>query len=733
MPSLAHSPQQVALPAEPAGGGIDRYFQIFLYLMVVAGFITLATTGALDLPTLLLVSAALAFRGYLLGRRHGLQIPEGWTNLLTIAYLFFYLADYFFLSGQFLNATVHLVLFVMLVRLYSVRRDRDYYFLAALAFLMVLAAAVLTVDSAFLASFAFFMLTAVAAFILMEMRHASAKASIRALDAGNERTARRMAFTLAGMAPVIVLLILLGGAIIFFILPRVSAGYLSAYAIRDEVATGFSERVELGRIGQIQQSRAVAMHVQIDGDNRGKYDLKLRGVALSLFDGRDWQNPGEQFGVPRLPDGRFVLPSIQPKPGATAPAAPVSRIHYTVLMEPVGSNVFFLALTPQGLQGDYRHISMDSGGAVYDLDVNRPVGRYEAWSDIGERSADQLRAASRVYPRGILLRYLQFPALDPRIPRLAQQITAKAGTNYDKAAAVETYLLTHYGYTLQLSRSTPSDPLAEFLFTRKQGHCEYFASSMAIMLRTLGIPTRVVNGFRLNEFNDLTSQYVVRDSDAHSWVEVYFPDYGWVSFDPTPAGPTQAYSGWSRMLLYADAMESFWREWVINYDVSHQVALGQGAVRSGQQWILRLRNSGNERYEALLAAFRRAQARFTVRPTLWSFAIAMAAILLLLAFNARPLSRLAGRLRLARHPEKSPRRAAEIWYARMIQTLARSGWPKPPTKTPQEFLAVIDNQAVRARVAQFTEHYEWARFGGSAEHAQQLPELHDEIVTSARR
>ena len=97
-------------------------------------------------------------------------------------------------------------------------------------------------------------------------------------------------------------------------------------------------------------------------------------------------------------------------------------------------------------------------------------------------------------------------------------------------------LLTHFTYTLQLSRTPPSDPLAEFLFIRKQGHCEYFAAAMAVMLRTQGIPSRVVNGFRPNEFNDVTSQYVVRDSDAHSWVEAYFPGHGWVSFDPHPVG-----------------------------------------------------------------------------------------------------------------------------------------------------------------------------------------------------
>ena len=141
---------------------------------------------------------------------------------------------------------------------------------------------------------------------------------------------------------------------------------------------------------------------------------------------------------------------------------------------------------------------------------------------------------------------------------------------------METYLKTHYGYTLQLLRSPVADPLANFLFERKQGHCEYFASSMAVMLRTLRIPSRVVNGFRSDEFNDVTGNYVVRAKNAHSWVEAYFPGYGWITFDPTPGGEIGTPEGWDRAMLYLDAAESFWREWVISYDFSHQYILGQG-------------------------------------------------------------------------------------------------------------------------------------------------------------
>ena len=168
-----------------------------------------------------------------------------------------------------------------------------------------------------------------------------------------------------------------------------------------------------------------------------------------------------------------------------------------------------------------------------------------------------------------------------------------------------------------MSRTVPRDPLANFLFVRKQGHCEYFASSMAVMLRTLGIPSRMVNGFRTGEFNDLTSQYVVRASNAHSWVEAYFPNYGWVAFDPTPGASIPVRTGWSRMSLYVDAMASFWREWIVNYDVVHQQSLAVTASSRSRQLFWALRAWWHRHYESLLASARHTGSAVAGSPLRW--------------------------------------------------------------------------------------------------------------------
>src|SRR5262249_15046520 len=148
----------------------------------------------------------------------------------------------------------------------------------------------------------------------------------------------------------------------------------------------------------------------------------------------------------------------------------------------------------------------------------------------------ELRALPAVYPVQVIHTYLQLPPLDPRIKALADQISSNSKNPYDKAANIQRYLISHYGYTLDLSGTHGDDPLADFLFVRRAGHCEYFASAMTVMLRAEGVPARYVTGFSPGEYNDVGGDYIIRESDAHAWVEVYFPQYGWLPFDPTPPG-----------------------------------------------------------------------------------------------------------------------------------------------------------------------------------------------------
>jgi transglutaminase-like putative cysteine protease len=726
-------PQHTGAPS--LSQAIDHYFELSLYLLVLTGFATLASTGGLDIPSVLMVGAALLLRGYFLAKKRQFSIPDGWTTPLSIAYFVFFAIDYFAFSRSFLPAALHLALFAVVIRMFSLRRERDHVMLAILAFLMVLASAILTVDSVFLFSFAAFMLMAVGTFVLMEMRRSAHAASIQARHSNDLQEHRHLAFSLARMVPALMLLILVAGALVFFLLPRMSAGYLGGYSFGTDFSSGFSDHVQLGQIGQIQQSTAVVMHIQIDGDTVGRYDLHWRGVALSEFDGRSWSNPREQFMLRRQPDNSFLIPRL----GIPALRSYVSSnstreqiIHYRVLMEPIGTNVFFLAPWARSVSGEYRTVAADSGGAVYNFDTQRAISTYQASSDIAAASQEELRQAGETYPVQIVGSYLRLPPVDPRVARLAADVTASGHNNFDKAAALENYLRTHFGYTLQLPRTVVKDPIANFLFERKQGHCEYFASSMAVMLRTLGIPSRLVNGFRTDEFNDLTGNYVVRAKDAHAWVEAYFPGYGWQTFDPTPGGSTGTPEGWSRVALYIDAMASFWRDWVVSYDSSHQYVLGHAAVVGTRGLWDSARNWARDYYERMLKWARGSQDRVERSPLRWALIGFVLAALLLILGNLGRIARLLHERWLRAHPERSPEQAAAMWYAKMTRAVARRGVQKPAAQTPREFITRIEDARLREPVARFTDVYESARFGDSAGAAQKLPELYEEVELAAR-
>jgi protein-glutamine gamma-glutamyltransferase len=720
----------------PLQRAIDHYFELALYLLVLTGFGTLAETGGLDLPSILLVATALTVRGYLLAKRRNLVISERWTTPLSIGYFIFFAIDYFAVSRGFLPATIHLALFGVVVRMFSLRRERDHITLAILAFLMVLASAVLTVDSTFLFCFAAFMLMAVATFVLMEMRRSGMAANIQARHSSDPHEHRHLAFALVRFTPALMLMILFCAGALFFVMPRMSAGYLGGYSYGTDFSSGFSDHVQLGQIGYIQQSNSVVMHIQIDGDKAGLYDLHWRGVSLEYFDGHTWSNPSRPTSLPRRPDTSFALPDSDRGPRSYA-AASLQReklVHYKVLMEPIGTNVFFLAPWAFSLRGDYRFVDGDSGGAVYDYDFQHPISRYEATSDIATPSATELRSAGRNYPERIAEIYLRLPesGVDPRIPQLASQITRSAKTDYDKAVVVENYLRTRLGYTLQLPQTEVKDPIANFLFVRKQGHCEYFASSMAVMLRTLGIPSRVVNGFRSDEFNDITGSYVVRAKDAHSWVEAYFPGYGWQTFDPTPASGTATPHGWGRFTLYMDAAASFWRDWVITYDSSNQYVLTRAAISTSRGMWEGARQWARQHYATMLKWAERSQQHVENSPRRWMLIGGAIVLTLLLLANLGRIARLLHETWLGAHPERSPEQAAALWYSRMTRMLARGGVAKSEAETAQEFLRKIRNDRLRVPVEQFTSVYESARFGNSSEDAQRLPELFEEVQAATR-
>ncbi|HWH58358.1 MAG TPA: DUF3488 and transglutaminase-like domain-containing protein [Terriglobales bacterium] len=722
------SPQSGAPPVHPV---IQRFFEVSLYLLLFTGFAMLAGTGKLDALSLVLVLFALLLKAVLLLKRNDARIPEELTNYLTLLYVIFFALDYFFVSQTFIGALVHMVLFAAMVKIFSIHRERDYVYLAVLSFGMVLAAAVLTVDSLFFAIFCLFVLLAVTTFVSMEMRRSWIAGQSLSTELPHARDLSRLPASVSRACILLVLSIVIGTVILFFVIPRKpSSGYLSEFASHSEIATGFSEEVKLGEIGRIQQSQQVVMHVKFAQGTRVPRDLRWRGVALTTFDGKSWSGPKED-AENEFNSGTFPLGANQ---GSSRLFIGGGRnVGYKVSLEPFGSRVFFVLPQALWINGRYQTVRIDSTGSLFNIDPTRAVSDYTVVSELPPAMPASVPALSQDRVNRII--YLQLPAqLDPRVRQLAKKISSDQPTAFLKASAIERYLASHYGYTLQLPAVAPPDPIANFLFDRKKGHCEYFASAMVLMLRTLGIPARIINGFRGGEYNDLTGSYIVRARDAHSWVEAHFPGYGWYTFDPTP-GSAGVSGTWNRFSLYADAMREFWHDWIVNYDSGHQNELGLALVRNSHTKLQSFRAWSMALYEKSVREAKGLRVHFRTHVNAWiTWAGAIFLVFVSLAFWRRGYLALR-RFRLARKPHLEPHSAATIWYARLLKLLARRGISKSPAQTSQEFIGKISSAAVRRQVELFTVHYERARFGDSPEDAERLPELYrnlEEVVTMDR-
>ncbi len=733
-----------ALPAE-------RFFRASLFLLILTGSVCIIATGKLDLPSSVLVVAALLYKGHRWWNHQPSELSPRTATWLVTGYLGFFPIDIFVFSRIFtanspnpalysaLIAAVHFLLFITLVRLYSATTDRDALFLTMLSFAAVLASAVLTVDTTFLILFFVYLLFAVATYAALELRR-GASDGIPAEIANPRERERRLARALSVAVLCATVGAIVSGGMLFFFFPRFSAGYLGRSNMNTTLMSGFSDEVELGQIGEIKKNTAVVMRVQTGAPVN--YDrLRWRGIALTNFDGKRWSSGNRgAAAVFANGDGWIPLTSGPPNKSERGP-----MLQYMILMEPMVSDALFVPGNGLALRGNFSgdrsnpyggrraYLFRDPSDSVFNPFHNYTSTRYYGLSRLPEFPLNKLRAAGTDYPSEITESYLQVPQLDSRIPELARTITANAATPADKAIALETYLRSKYNYTLDLAGKPGKDPLAHFLFETRAGHCEYFASAMAVMLRTLGIPSREVNGFLPGEYNSLGGDYIVRASDAHSWVEAYFPGNGWVVFDPTPpaAGPTSGI--FARLSLIADWLELTWNEWVINYDFSHQVQLAQAMQSKSRNWRDEARDWFGRKETKGKDFLRRLQFQNQLLAILFPFALVV--FLAALRFNwitkAVRGALLYFQLRKPPSQRNSPLVASKL-YLEMLRILKKTGLQREETQTPNEFAAQIKQTRLAQTVQEFTSLYAAARFGGAFCDTDRLQELLGQIRAAAR-
>jgi len=362
---------------------------------------------------------------------------------------------------------------------------------------------------------------------------------------------------------------LLFSLVVFLTFPRVSRGWAGR---GEPVATslaGFADEVSLGSHGsRIYGNPQIVLRVEFPGERPADLaNLHWRGRSYDHFDGVRWSRSN------RIP------PSLAPASWYAAWGRDV--LEQRIYAAPLDARVLFALHPTVDLEANsgIQPISDNVGDFSY---WGSAAPSYTAWSIRGRPSPDALRAAHGGFVPAPSF-YMQVPALPEAVRALADSLLAGRPTAYDKAQALVDWFQEEFTYTLDLPASPAEASLEHFLLERRAGHCEYFSTSMAVLLRTQGIPTREVNGFLGGEWSQFGDYLAVTQNQAHAWVEVWFPGYGWVPFDPTPAGSGEGFTEtawfWPGRFLF-DAIQHRWNKWVLDYSFQNQLSLFQWTSRA---------------------------------------------------------------------------------------------------------------------------------------------------------
>ncbi len=382
--------------------------------------------------------------------------------------------------------------------------------------------------------------------------------------------------------------ILLFTTALFVLFPRIGLSLLLLSHPRAGRMIGFSEHVDLGDVGILRDDPTVALRFEVKDvpdPPPTRLTLRLRGTAFDAYDGHAWArtqrdairpsdrglDTNDTFTLFRPPNPghdrliSFDLEPIDPPVVFLPPRAVAVHVRLPTQI------LLGEALTVQkGPEDELRYGGSDGRGLRYDVYVAADR----------EGLVQMLSTADRA-------RYMGLPAtLSKRIGDLAHRWTDDLGTPQEKATAIEDHLRREFIYDLHSPSSGTPEPVDHFLFESHRGHCEFFSTAMALMLRTVGVPSRNVTGFVGGTWNRFGRYYAVREGDAHSWVEAYIDDPvrpTWRTFDPTPPGGAQPIEPPEGAYYYlrdlVDALSQRWDTYVVGYDLRKQVHIFEDLSR----------------------------------------------------------------------------------------------------------------------------------------------------------
>lgn len=465
-------------------------------------------------------------------------------------------ADFFLGSRDLLYSVSVLVLGVQSVKFLLPKGVRDGWQLSAISFLEFLASAASTTEIRF-ALFAFVYLGLCAG--AMWALQVDGEKREGGLEAPPVR---------AGFAAKLLLLAAAGGtlftAVLFVVTPRIGIGQMLRTLRRAEGITGFSDTISLREVTGVKADRRVAARIEFPGLPAGisPSDLYLRGATYSRFDGKAWMRP-KRYGT-RLMRSGFSYIAASPPPGIRLSEAEIT-------LEAMDNPALFVYGTPFSFEGSLGDLWTEGEGSFSLAMSSHPALRYRVrFTPDATRSAAPDPAAYR--------QYLEIPSGWEDLRDLSARITAGGRTDAERADLA----LRHFGTGFRYTVADPAASVHEFLFARKAGYCEHYATALALLLRASGIPARLAAGYLGGEWSDLGKYLIVRQSDAHAWTEAWI-DGRWMTLDATPPLGEQSpfFARTGKAEIYIDWVRQRWDKYVVNYSLKMQaegVAEGWGAL-----------------------------------------------------------------------------------------------------------------------------------------------------------
>ena len=639
--------------------------RIAAYLLVADAIGALLLAGLLGPLGLALIATALGLSWWRTGSGRRMTRLDRLLVLLGAGAATIHLV---YVAQSPLDGFVYLLLLLILLRLFTARSLGDLRDAGLLSFFMLVASASVTFGVGLLFTFVGFLVLGTWMLMLHHVVSESERAEQDPVTPGLFRIS-----VVGSLAAILIT------ASLFFIIPRVGQASLPIRAELRRMITGFTSQVELGAIGEIETDTTVVMRVSFPDLGAAPADLpglRWRGIALDQFDGRGW--------TASRPERRALRAGGSGVIRVAAPRGTGRPLTQEIFLEPIGTDVIFamprvltVRLGGPGLLVD------DTGG----LSVTTPAARLHYTVESEPEQIGRRSAAARPLDAAARERYLQLPLLSERIPALAQRLSAGSASDHERARRLTDFLTREFRYSLTQTQTARTDPLEDFLFVRRSGNCEYFATALTVMLRTVGVPARVVNGFQRGEWNPYGEYFAVRLSDAHSWVEAWVDGAGWLTFDASPRAETaSAAGGW--LALHLDALRMRWYRYVVNWSLKDQVDLASAIRHTARAW--RPEWPG-------LGAWDGART-----PIIVSFVLIGAVVAWRL-----------GRAGIVRRGVG--RRAAPDFYRRALRLLARRGIRLDRRETAREFWARVQTEAPAcgAALGTLTLTYERVRFGSA--------------------